>query len=94
MMALQEMLSSFSLLLSFSAVNKASRRVAYFLQLMMWLPVISSSFTLQFAVTSLIKRIILSVKYIIDICDCLCENQPSSHHKLNFFFSPACSYVQ
>ena len=20
-----------------------------------------------------------------NICDCLCENQPSSHHKLNFF---------
>ena len=63
-MALQEMLSSFSLLLSFSAVNKASRRVAYFLQLMMWLPVISSSFTLQFAVTSLIKEdIIISEIY-------------------------------
>ena len=28
------------------------------------------------------------------ICDCLCKNQPSSHHKLNLFFSPACSYVQ
>ena len=27
------------------------------------------------------------------ICDCLCEHQPGSHHKL-IFFSPACSYVR
>ena len=28
------------------------------------------------------------------ICDCPCENRPSSHHKAKFFFSPACSWLQ
>ena len=27
------------------------------------------------------------------ICDRLCKNLPSSHHKLKYFFCPACSYV-